>query len=76
MTVVSNPLFTALAVASEEHFTMEGDVMWVGSGTRRNGYLIFNCATLEDPTKDPTAQKYTMTFKFSQVGYHYYQNFE
>ncbi|XP_063878437.1 tubulin polyglutamylase TTLL5-like isoform X4 [Scylla paramamosain] len=49
----------------EEHFTMDGDVMWVGS-SRRNGYLIFNCATLEDPPKDSTAHKYTMTFKFSQ----------
>lgn len=53
---------------SEEHITMEGDVMWVGSSSRRSGYLLFNCATLEDPPKETTAQKYTMTFKFSQVG--------
>ncbi|XP_045119838.1 tubulin polyglutamylase TTLL5-like isoform X3 [Portunus trituberculatus] len=49
----------------EEHFTMDGDVMWVGS-SRRNGYLIFNCGTLEEPPKNSTAQRYTMTFKFSQ----------
>lgn len=54
-------------LCSEEHITMEGDVMWVGSGSRRNGYLLFNCATLEDPPKDTMAHKYTMTFKFSQV---------
>lgn len=47
---------------------MEGDVMWVGSSSRRNGFLLFSCATLEDPPKDTTALKYTMTFKFSQVG--------
>lgn len=54
-------------LCSEEHITMEGDVMWVGSGSRKSGFLLFNCATLEDPPKDTMANKYTMTFKFSQV---------
>lgn len=41
--------------------------MWMGSGSRKTGYLLFNYANLEDPPKDLTAKKYTMSYKFSQV---------
>lgn len=47
--------------------TIDGDVMWVGSGSRRNGHLLFSYASLDSPAKNPTAKKYSMTFKFSQV---------
>ncbi|XP_071541853.1 tubulin polyglutamylase TTLL5-like [Panulirus ornatus] len=50
----------------EDMVTIDGDVMWMGSGSRKTGYLLFNYTSLDEPPKDPTASKYTMTFKFSQ----------
>lgn len=52
---------------SDDVITIDGDVMWMGSGNRKTGYLLFNYANLEDPPKDVTAKKYTMSYKFSQV---------
>ncbi|XP_045613657.1 tubulin polyglutamylase TTLL5 isoform X3 [Procambarus clarkii] len=50
----------------EEMMTIDGDVMWLGSGSKKNGYLLFNYANLDDPPKESTARKYNLTFKFSQ----------
>nr|XP_027207792.1 tubulin polyglutamylase TTLL5-like isoform X2 [Penaeus vannamei] len=51
----------------DDVITIDGDVMWMGSGSRKTGYLLFNYANLEDPPKDLTAKKYTMSYKFSQA---------
>ncbi|XP_042216637.1 tubulin polyglutamylase TTLL5-like isoform X2 [Homarus americanus] len=50
----------------EDVITLDGDVMWVGSSNKRNGYLLFNCGNLDDHPENPAANKYNMTFKFSQ----------